>query len=218
MHPVCPVNNLIVTLDKKYYDSITFDSGVKLHFDPSWHPEEYAMLTAKVVSIPKGIINRYDYKGMRIDIQPGDMVLVRYDLVFGYSSQPDRDTPVHKNLILHHDGEKYQEYWLCDIQKVFAVIQDGEYIMQNGYVLLDPIMEETDTISNLLILPDSVRLQESKNKAIVRRIGAPLDHQPKLCAQPGDKVIVIPGTIQHYQIDERRFMICKQSHLLAIAS
>lgn len=218
MHLVAPVSNVIVTLEKKFYDSITFESGVKLHIDPSWHPEEYAMLTATVVSAPKGLIERFDYKGMSINMQPGDQLLVRYDLVFGYTNQPDRDTPVYKNLILIHDGEKYQEYWLCDLQKVFAIIRDGEYIMQNGYVLLDSILEQEGTKSNYLILPDSVTKKQSNSSGIVRAIGAPLQHQPQYCVEPGDKVYIIPGTIQHYRIDNNTFLICKQSHLLAVAS
>lgn len=212
-----PVNNVIVALEKKFYDSVAFESGVKLHFDPTWHPEEYAMLTATVVSVPTSIIERFDYKGMRADMQPGDQLLVRYDLVFGYFDQPDRATPIYKNLILHHDGEKYQEYWLCDIQKVFAIIRNGEYIMQNGYVLLDPVLEPPITTSNLLVLPDTVTSKQSKRVGIIRAIGAHLPHQPQFCVEPGDKVYVIPGTIQHYRVDTTEFMICKQSHLLAIA-
>lgn len=218
MHPVAPVNNIIVTLKKKYYDSVSFKSGVTLHFDPMWHPEEYAMLQATVASVPRGVINRFDYMGMSIEMQPGDEILVRYDLVFSYSEQQDRDTPKYKNLLLHHDGEKYVEYWLCDIQKVFAIIKDGEYIMQNGYVLLDPIMEDTSTISNIIELPDTIKVQQSKRAGIVRAIGAPLKHQPQFSVQPGDKVYVLPGTIQHYRVDANEFMICKQSHLLAVAS
>jgi co-chaperonin GroES (HSP10) len=217
MHPVCPVNNVIVTLEKKFYDSITFKSGVKLHVDPAFHPEEYAMLKATVVSVPHSIIDRYDYRGMRIEMKPGDELLVRYDLVFGYKSQPDRDTPIYKNLFLLHDGEKYQEYWLCDLQKVFAIVRDGEFIMQNGYVLLDPVLEQTETISNYLVLPDTATQKQSKRAGIVRAIGAPLANRPVLCVQHGDKVLVLPGTIQHYRVDETEFLICKQSHLLAVA-
>lgn len=215
MLPVAPVNNVIVTLEKKLYDSITFQSGIKLHIDPSWHPEEYAMLEATVVTVPKGIINRFDYKGMKLSVKPGDRVLIRYDVVFSYRDQPERDTPIYKNLILLHDGQQYKEYWLCDIQKIFAIIKDGEYNMLNGYVLLDPITEKLDSVSQLLVIPDSIALKERKDVAIVRAIGAPLDGQPQLCVQPGEKVIINPRVVQQYQIDTRRFFIIKQQYLLA---
>src|SRR5688572_3999320 len=123
---VAPVNNLIVTIEKKLYDSVTFQSGQTIYFDPSWHPEEYAMLRAKVVSVPRGIITRQDYKGVTIDMQPGDEVYMRYDVVFAYKDQPERDTPIYKNLLFHYNEKsgKHEEYWMCDILQTFAIIRD----------------------------------------------------------------------------------------------
>src|SRR6266581_2092011 len=138
-----PANTVIIKLEKKFYDSVTFQSGQTIHFDPSWNPEEYTMLRAEVVSIPKSVTQRQDYDGFEIVVKPGDEVLVRYDVVFSYKDQPDRDSPIYKNLIFKYNEltGRHEELWLCDIQKIFGVINGNQVNMINGYVMLEPITE-----------------------------------------------------------------------------
>lgn len=205
-------NNVIVSLQKKFYEEIKFPSGVTVHFDPSWHPEEYARLEATVISVPHCITERADYKGLSVDIEPGDKILMRYDVVFAYRDQPDRDTPIYKNLAVRlEDGLK--EYWFCDIQKVFAVFRGEEIIMQNGYVMVDMLDAEVPPSS--LIIPTYLQKQPSRNRAAILNIGKPLSHRPELGLQKGDEILFIPGVAQPYQIGINKFWIIKQSHILA---
>lgn len=207
-----PVNKLIVTLEKKLYDSRTFESGQTIFFDPSWHPEEYAMLRAKVVSVPSGVIQRQDYKGYIICIQPGDEILIRYDVVFAYSDQPDRDTPIYKNLIHHYDEamERFEEYWFCDILQVFAVIKGNEYEMINGFVMLDIITEKKPDHSSLIIRPDSYNDIAIKHKAIVKAVGN--SHNLK----PGNSVLINPAMVMQYQLNLHKFFIIKEQYILGL--
>jgi hypothetical protein len=206
-----PINKLIVVLEKKLYDSRTFESGQTIHFDPSWHPEEYAMLTAKVVSVPPGVINRPDYKGYSIaGIQPGDEILIRYDVVFAYQDQPDRDTPIYKNLLFNYNElfEKFEELWLCDILQVFAIIRHGEFYMINGHVMLDILKERQRTVSNLIITPDNHTNLDSKQIAKVRCGGNGLG------LSPGDLVYINSHTVMQYQLNLERFYIIKEQYIL----
>lgn len=208
-YPRAPLNRLVVTLEKKMYDSVTFESGITLHFDPTWHPEEYSMLRAKVVSVPKAVSERYDYKGMKCEMQPGDEILVRYDLVFHYKEQPENDTPVYKNMFLLHnpETERMEELWMCDIQKVFAIIRDGRFLMQNGYVYCWPIYETKTFVAPSILNPVHEGHQEVKS---IGRIFA-IDSDE---FTEGDYVYFDPRVVQVYSIDMVTFKIIKTRHIL----
>jgi co-chaperonin GroES (HSP10) len=204
-----PINKLIVRLEKKLYDSRTFESGQTIYFDPTWQPEEYAMLKAKVVSVPPGVIDRPDYHGYTICIQPGDEILIRYDVVFAYKDQPDRDTPIYKNLIFQYDEreQRYEELWLCDILQVFAIVRGGEYHMINGFVMLS-IVKEFKEDTKWLIVPDNYQEVESKNMAIVMAAGQ------SSIVRPGNQVYINSQMVMKYQLNLEKFYITKEQYIL----
>lgn len=210
-YPQAPMNNVIVRLKKKHYDTISFDSGITLHVDPTWHPEEFSMLEAEVVSVPRGIINRFDYEGFAVAVKPGDKVLIRYDVVFSYIDQPDRDTPIYKNMFLWHNGDRIEELWLCDIQKVFGVLGDNnEMQMVNGYVWIDPVLEDVGDFSSLILRPDHYKKIESKIRCNVHSIELGE-------VNAGDQVYIKAGVTQVYNIDQRKICIIRRHHILAMA-
>lgn len=208
---VAPVNNLIVTIEKKFYDSVTFDSGQTIFFDPSWHPEEYTMLRAKVVSVPLGIIDRHDYHRISIDMKPGDEILMRYDVIYAYKDQPDRDSPIYKNLLFQWDEEKgrYEEFWKCDILQTFAIIRE-QTEMVNGYVMLSPIIDSAGDFSSIIYRPEHLKRVELKQKAMIRRIG-----KNKLGLKTGDVVYVNRSAVMCYTIDTEKFYLIKERNILA---
>jgi len=207
-----PVNTLIVSIDKKLYDSVTFESGQTIFFDPSWHPEEYAMLRAKVVSVPRGVIDRHDYHGAVVTMKPGDDILMRYDVVFGYKDQPENDSPIYKNLVLQYNDEKgrYEELWRCDILQVFAIIGEQGLTMVNNYVQLDLIQENEGDFSALIIRPDNYKQVDSRQLARVRFANSAM---VDLCS--GDVVYINPQTVMCYQINLDKFYVIKAHHILA---
>jgi hypothetical protein len=209
MHP--PINKLLVTLEKKLYDSRTFESGQTIFFDPSWQPEEYAMLKARVVSVAPGVINRFDYKGYSICVKPGDEILIRYDVVFAYVDQPDRDTPVYKNLLFVYNDQsgKYDELWLCDILQVFAIIRDNKFHMINGFVMLDPIVDKRADFSSRIIRPDSHNCLIMRNKAVVRAVNS-----STLPIGVNDTVYINPQMVMQYQLNLEKFYIIKEQYIL----
>lgn len=208
---VAPVNNLIVTIEKKFYDSVTFDSGQTIYFDPTWQPEEYTMLRAKVVSVPVGIINRHDYYGVKIEMKPGDEIYMRYDVIYAYKDQPDRDSPIYKNLLFQWDEEKgrFEELWKCDILQIFAIIRD-QIIMVNDYVMLNPIRETLFDYSKNIIRPDNFKEALLKDQFSIRHIG-----ENKFGLKAGDKIYVNPKTVMCYTINTDKFYLIKQRNILA---
>lgn len=205
-----PINKLIVSLEKKLYDSRTFESGQTIYFDPSWQPEEYAMLKARVISVPPGVINRQDYKGYSICVEPGDEILIRYDVVFAYVDQPNQDSPVYKNLLFVHNEQlqRYDEMWLCDILQVFAIIRDGQYIMINSFVMLDLITDKRADFTSRIIRPDNYNNIIMKNKAVVRAVSR-ASH-----LSVGATVYINPQTVMQYQLNLEKFYIIKEQYIL----
>ena len=208
--PTAPINNLYVTIEKKFYDTVTFASGIVLYKDTTFHPEESVMLIAKVISVPKAIQQRYDYDGMQCIIKPGDTILMRYDVVFCYVDQPERDTPIYKNVLLYNGVE----YWKVDIQKVFAIQRGVDWEMVNGYALCEPY-NETISFGKLLVVPENYRTIQRNNTMKVKYINAPLTTAPVLPVLPNDLIHVVPDVAQLYEIDGHPLYIIKQSHILA---
>jgi hypothetical protein len=208
-----PINKLIVTLEKKLYDSRTFDSGQTIFFDPSWQPEEYAMLKARVVSVAPDVINRFDYRGYKMCVEPGDEILIRYDVVFAYKDQPDRDTPVYKNLlfVFNEEMQKYEEVWLCDILQVFAIIKDGQYYMINGFVMLNQIIDKKADFTSRIIRPDNYNNIIMKDRAVIRAVNS-----KDLPVNVGDTVYINPHMVMEYQINLEKFYIIKEQYILGL--
>lgn len=215
----CPVKYFLVSLEKKLYDSVTFSSGQKLYIDPNWHPEEFSMMEATVVSAPDTIGKwRQTKLGWLLDdsqkdlstagIIPGDKVLIRYDVVFNYIDQPDNDTPVYKNLLLYEG----KEYWKCSVGQVFAYIREGVIHMINGWVMCDIIQEERQLSSSLFVIPDNHKIVAHKDRMRIRHVGLANG------LSVGDTIFVDPQYVQTYKINLDEFCIVRQSRIIAKAS
>jgi hypothetical protein len=214
----CPVKYLIVTIEKKFQDTVVFKSGTTLYIDPSWDPSMYAMMEAEVVSAPSrtgydpGDFRTWDYKGLSIDMEPGDKILMDYRTIFSYTDQPDRDTPIYKNLFFVEGIE----YWKCALGHVLAYIREGEIHMVNGWVMGDILQEELPQTS-IIIIPDNVKTKPYKDRMRIRHIGSPLPHEPKLKAKVGDLVYIDPKYVQEYRVNEDSFYIVRQSRIQGYA-
>lgn len=210
-YPTAPLNNYIVRLTRKYYDTVAFDSGITLHIDPAWHPEEFAMLEAQVVSVPHGITQRHDYKGFQLNASPGDKIMIRYDVVFSYKDQPERDSIRYKNLFLWQANGSFEELWVCDVQKVFAVVEkSGNWRMQSDYVRVHLTQQDRQPQS-CIIMPDAFRYGTENHLAVV------VASSESAKVVKGQKIYIKPGVAQRYEIDRKTFFIIRQSHILAIA-
>lgn len=103
------LNYCLVKINKRFQDS---HGNIKI--DPSWHPEEHATMEGVVYSAPLVVENNLARRTV-MEVKDGDRVFFSYTVVFGYDMQPDGQTPVYKNLVLHN-GE---EYWKVDVGDMF---------------------------------------------------------------------------------------------------
>jgi hypothetical protein len=198
---ISPQNKIIVKIERKYYDQIKFRSGIVLYKDTSAHPEDNACIEGTVISVPRSIICRPDYDGYVCDIEPGCKILMRYDVIYSYTNQPDRDTPVYKNL-LYYEG---QEYWQVDIQQIFAVVADIATRMLNGYIQCRQV-DDCATYTGLMVVPFKMEAPDDLYKVIY-------SDTPGIASN--DIIITYPSVAQRYQIDEEVFYILRSRHVLA---
>jgi hypothetical protein len=213
--PHAPINSLYVTIEKKFQETITFDSGVTLYKDTSFHPEESVMLKAKVVSVPRAIQQRYDYRGFDTDIPyVGATILMRYDVIFRYKEQPDRSTPIYKNLVFYGG----QEYWRVDIQQALGIFIGGKLYGLNHYIICEPVGAETN---NLIIPAKRITMDHFtdhaalKDKPTIGRYRAITD-QPNYGIEAGEEFEVTPGIAQNYEIDTFKFSVINCQRILAL--
>lgn len=202
-----PLNNVVVQVETKYHKN--FSNMLKranLNPGSQINPADFVQITGKVVSVPKAISTRMDYKGyVTDDIYPGDIAIFRYDVIYSFLENAQGDEPLYANMIWF----KGQEYFMADIQKVFAVIRAGEVIMVNGYCMVEEM-----SVPSALILPNHLKNVIQASSAVLTHIGKPLSHQKAIQAQPGDIVYYNPGLVQTYEINGKKFGILSQRHIL----
>lgn len=202
-----PLNNVVVRVETKYHKN--FGAMIKranLNPGSQINPADYVQILGKVISIPKAISTRMDYKGYTTnDIYPGDTAIFRYDVIYSFIENKEGDEPLYANMV----WLKGQEYFMADIQKVFGVIRAGEIIMVNGYCMVEEM-----SVPSALILPNHLKNVIQASSAILTHIGKPLSHQKGIQAQAGDTVYYNPGLIQTYEINGKKFGILSQRHIL----
>lgn len=196
-----PANNLIIQIKEKFQQKIG-----SLFIDNRLEPQESVTITGTVVSVPRAITERRDLLGYSTaGIKPGDHVIFRYTVIASFSAQPKNDSNVFKNRIWHNG----QEYWRCSIMEVFAVIRGEEIMMLNGYVMTD-LPEQTS-----LIYRTTVKDYDCTT-ARVLNIGWRRTNEPAIPVNKGDRIYFHPRLAQHYRIDEKQFLIIRQSHVLGV--
>lgn len=201
---ICPYNNLLITIDKKFNDELHLPSGIKLFVDTVYNPQNHVTLRGKIVSLPKTIIKRIDYEGFSTkDLQVGDEVIFRYDVVFAYEGQPKNDSIRYKNEVFW----KGQSYWRCDILKCFARVRDGVTTPINGYVICEPFEEPSRIIVShkLKSIPRTVTSK-------ITHIGNPLSHMAPIDAKVGDTICFDPKKVQQYG----EYVVMRQNQVLFV--
>lgn len=202
-----PLNNVVVKVKTKYHKNFSnMMKRANLNPGSQVNPADYVQIFGEVVSVPKTISNRLDYKGYTAeDIRVGDTAIFRYDVIYSFLENVQGDAPLYANMVWF----KGQEYFMADIQKVFGVIRDGEIIMINGYCMVEEM-----SVPSALILPNHLKNVIQASSAILSHIGKPLSHQKCIQVERGDIVYYNPGLIQRYEINDKVFGILSQRHIL----
>lgn len=186
-------------IEKRYQDQ---HGCVKI--DPTWRPEEFATLEGIVVSAPLKVENDRN-RTVLGTVEKGDKIIFSYAVVYAYASQPDNDTPVYKNLIIHN-GE---EFWKVDLGEVFCKVGSTiEMITDN--VLIEPFAIRGTCRSN-----GFVRIEEKcEDMGIVKSLPPNIN----LSVRVGDTVCFEPRFVQKYNILGQEHFIIPTRRMLAKAN
>lgn len=197
-------NSLIITIATKYIRNI---SDILKRADiqnlSTVSPTDLVQIVGKVISIPKKISTRKDYEDFSIkDIQIGDTIIFRYDVVYDLKSVSENEN-IYKNMFDYHA----EEFWLCDIQKAFGVIRDNQIIMINGYVMIEDYNED------VIYLPKHQKRQKGTKYSKIIEIGHNKTSEKPINAQKGDLVFFNGNKTSKYQINGKPFRIIQQKFI-----
>lgn len=208
-----PANNVIVQIKHKYnraVGKIAKLAAIQQH--SSVDPANFVNIFGTVVSVPMQISNDRTYNDFsKHDIRVGDIAIFAYSVIYEFMQTEPEAEPIYKNSFWW-DG---QEYWVVDIQKLYAVVRAGEIRMQNGYVMVEG-MEQAANI----YLPQHIRKSVKTTTATLTQICNPVKGGKNIDCKPGDTVIFNPNILTTYRIDGKEdgelkeFGILQQKHIL----
>ncbi len=202
-----PFNNIIVKVQTRYIRNISNILKMSaIQQGASVDPVDVVNIIGEIVGLPKSIGSSREYEGYSLqDIKVGDKAIFSHSVIFSFSENGTNDEPVHKNMFFY----KGEEYFICDIQKLFAVIRDGEIIMVNGFVMIYDFPESK------IILSTKEKKKTITESSEVMHIGRPKTNQPNFTTIfSGDAVYFNPQKTIKYQIGGKPFRIISQSHIL----
>lgn len=205
MHLEIPFNNVGVTVKTKYNKNISKVMALSaIQNGASVDPTDIVQIVADVVALPKKITTeRKDYEGYSsVDLEIGDIVIMSYRVISDRMAT-ETDEPKYRNRM----WVNAQEIFMADIRNVFAVIRGGEIIMLNGWVMCDDITESK------IILPAHMKRIKQAAKSKVLYIGLPKENEKPVDVFQGDTVYFNPFIAQRYEINDKKFVIIKQSHI-----
>lgn len=201
-----PANKLIVYPKTKYARNITdLMKRSAIQNGATVDPADVVNITGEILSIPKTISQTKDYEGFSTDdIQVGDIGIFSYRVIYDLIIKQENGEPVYKNLIKYNG----KEYFSCDIRNLFGVIRDGEIIMVNGYVML------TEYEPKRIILSANIKNQKEATSSNIMHIGNSKQNVFKINAHQNDLVYYNSSLAQHYNINEKKFIILSQDKIL----
>jgi len=200
------VNHLIVEIQEPYQKN--FYNAIRMsNLDPgtSVNPADYATITGKVISVPRVLCNRRDYRGVDVsDIKVGDVALFSYTVVHAFNETQTGESSFTNEFRV---GNRY--YWRVDAPQVFGYIRDGEVHMLNGYVMISEVVPP-----HILHLPTIRKREVFASPATVLAIGKNVVGKKEIDVKPDDKIGIDFRKVANYAIGENKFAIVRQKDIL----
>lgn len=191
-----PYDKVIVRIPSKHIkvvsDIVRLSS---LQNGSSIDPADFVTIRGEVVMLPKKISE--ENKAFSMDnIKVGDMAIFSYQVIYDIIYKVETDSFEYVNMVKY----KGAEYFLVDINHVFAVVRDKKVIMQNGWVMATEY-------------PTSLIISKNLNKKEKGTVSSVVMHKTQNF-KAGETILYSPFKPQHYQINDKPFIILKKSHIL----
>lgn len=204
-----PINNILVKVSTKYIGNYSdIMKAANLNPQNRLNPLDLVQIVGTVVALPKALdTKRRGYEGFSMkDIEVGDACLFRFDVIGEFTEKEFSDVPLYKNMVYY----KQQEVFLADIMKMYAVIKkDGRIIMLNSYVQIEDLEPEPQ-----IYIPQYQKRVLKARAGTLTQIGNTLEGKSPIEAEVGQRVLVHPGRLTAYQINNKKFWITTQANVL----
>lgn len=199
------VNDILVTvngtLQESFYNMI---QRANINPNSQINPNDYVNIVGRVVSVPRSVCKRLDYKDFQVhDLEVGDRLLFSYMVIGKIDELPNKEF-AHANSVVI----KGKEYWRCDIRNAFGVVRaNGDIDMLNDYVMLTP-----PTPPTMLFLPtNDKKVRKWAVEAKIEAVGRRNINKFNV----GDTVLVDYKKVQHYKLQDTKFAIIESRHIYA---
>ena len=200
-----PNNKIIVHPKTRYIKHISdLMKRSSIQNGASVDPTDVVNIVGEIISLPLTVSETPDYTGYSTeDLKVGDIAIFSYKVIYDLIIKQEDGEPVYRNL-MQYQGK---EYFLCDIRNLFGVIRDGEIIMVNGYVML------SEYEKNKIIVAPGIKSAKKAKSSNIMHIGQNRKHLVPIQANDGDLVYYNPDKAQHYEINEKKFIILQQDKI-----
>lgn len=206
-----PINKVVLKFKTKYikYISDTMRRA-SIQQNASVDPVDLVNIVGEVVGLPAHITTDiHEYEGYSAkDIKIGDTAIVSYQVIYSFHQTEPDEEPKYKNQVMIGA----EEYFMCGIKNVYAVIRNDEVIMVNGNCMIEDIVPPS-----LLKLPQYLTKKLNVSSGVLTGINNNLEHLPKINADKGNTVYFNFNKLQQYEINEKKFGIIKQSEILGVS-
>jgi co-chaperonin GroES (HSP10) len=201
-----PFNKVIVQPKTKYISHISdIMKRSAIQNGATVDPADIVNIVGEIVSIPQHISDTPDYQGYTTNnLEIGDIAIFSFKVIYDLIIKQENGEPVYKNLIKYNG----KEFFSCDIRNLFGVIRGEEIIMVNGNVMLEEYEKD------MIIMSQSLRKHKKAKSSRIIHIGESKTHIPVINAKQGDLVFFNADKAQHYQINNKKFIILQQDKIL----
>lgn len=165
------LNNKVLIKPKGGNDEVIIEGyggkKISLFIDTSFETEKHAPTIGEVVKIPNRLV--FDRKStMRTTEFDVDMELKVGDMAIYHYLAPENCIMRKEYVVVDK-----QIYFIVNYDQIFCAKRGDEVVMVNGYILVEPVVEDVFK-SSLLITPDTLKDKNSPVEGIVRYIGTPV--------------------------------------------
>ena len=179
-----PLEAFIVTMEKKFNDTITIAGGIELYVDPKYDEFKHRVNEAEVVAVP--------YK-FETGVSPGDTLYFHHHVVVN-DGQP---LTGEKNSYI----VKYSETAINNQAIAYRKKGTDTVVPLGGWVVLEPVVEEKKKLSEII---EVVEFKEEDVK--MGKVSFYADYFDEIGINIGDVVAFNPNFGYKFKIDGKDYL------------
>lgn len=224
MNKRIPKNHVLIEVDCLRHKKIAFESGTEIIVDPTFTPQIHAQTSGIVKVVPEALYYNKNDRGFEsveyltdINVEVGDQVFFHYLQI---------DIAIQQRRIIEEDGKFFI---FIKYDSLFMSIRDGEIVMHNGWMLLEPVGEAKDEASVVNTrIPKNRRIHDPL-KGKIAHVGVPVKEywwgndqtDNGIEVEEGDTVIFLPHSdipleYEMHQSLKKKYYRVQRKELLSI--